>query len=157
MNLESRSSEQPVGAIPTERDPLRAIKLMLQAVNDHELDALTNSFDTDYVNETPSHPERSFQGNAQVKKNWTRIFASVPDVTARVISSTVDGKRVWVELEMSGNNVDDGPFLMRGVVIFTVDDDLIRSARFYLEAVEDTSGDVDAEVRRVTRSSGREV
>ena len=152
MNLESKSFGSPVG--PSERTPQRVIEAMLQAVNDHQLEPLAASFDPDYANETPSHPERSFQGNAQVKKNWTRIFAAVPDVTARVVNSAVDGERVWVELEMSGTNVDGGAFLMRGVVIFTVSEDIIRSARFYLEPVEDTSGDVDASVRRVTRSSG---
>lgn len=153
MNSESRSFEQPVGPIPSEGNPRAVIEAMLQAVNDHRLEALAAFFDTDYVNETPSHPERSFQGNAQVKKNWARIFASVPDVVARVVNSAVDGERVWVELEMSGTNVDAGAFLMRGVVIFTVNVDLIRSARFYLEPVEATSGDVDAAVRRVTRSA----
>lgn len=130
---------------------------MLQTVNDHQLDALVTSFDDDYVNETPSHPLRSFQGNAQVKKNWEQIFAAVPDITARIDSSTVDGERVWVELALSGTNVHGGPFLMRGVVIFTVNDGLIRSARFYLEPVEHASGDADAAVHRVTRNSGGEI
>ena len=38
---------------------------------------------------------------------------------------------------------------MRGVVIFTIPDDLITSARFYPEPVEDSSGDIDAATRRV--------
>ena len=142
-----------MGSTAGERDPEMIIKDMLRAVNDRQLEVLAASFDTDYVNETPSHPERSFRGNAQVKKNWAQIFASVPDVTARVISTALDGERVWVELEMAGTNVDGGAFLMRGVVIFTLNDDLIRSARFYLEPVEDASGDVNTAVRRVTRSS----
>lgn len=156
MNFESQSSERAAGPAPEKPDPRLVIEAMLQAVNDHQLEALAGSFHPDYVNETPSHPERSFQGNAQVKKNWARIFASVPDVTARLVHGTVDGERVWVELEMSGTNVDGGAFLMRGVVIFTVTDDLIRSARFYMEPAEDTSGDVDAALRRVTRSSADE-
>jgi hypothetical protein len=38
---------------------------------------------------------------------------------------------------------------MRGVVIFGVKPPLITSARFYLEPVEETSGDVDAHTQRV--------
>jgi hypothetical protein len=38
---------------------------------------------------------------------------------------------------------------MRGVVIFGIADVTIRSARFYLEAAEHDSGDVDAHARRV--------
>jgi hypothetical protein len=145
-----------MGPIASERDPRITVDAMLQAVNDHQLETLAASFDDDYVNETPSHPQRSFRGNAQVKKNWAQIFASVPDVTARAVGSAVDGERVWVELEMSGSKVDGGSFLMRGVVIFAVGEDDIRSARFYLEPVEETSGDVDAAVGRVTRSSDRD-
>lgn len=143
-------------ALPSEREPELIIQTMLQAVNDHRLEALVASFDDDYVNETPSHPARGFRGSAQVKKNWARIFASVPDVTARVLNNTVEGERVWVELEMSGTNVDGAGFLMRGVVIFTVTRNVISSARFYLEPVEEMSGDVDAAVSRVTRSVGKE-
>jgi hypothetical protein len=118
-----------MGPIASERDPRITVDAMLQAVNDHQLETLAASFDDDYVNETPSHPQRSFRGNAQVKKNWAQIFASVPDVTARAVGSAVDGERVWVELEMSGSKVDGGSFLMRGV---------------------------DAAVGRVTRSSDRD-
>ena len=91
-----------------------------------------------------------------MKKNWAQIFASIPDVSARVVSSAVDGERAWVELEMSGSKIDGASFLMRGVVIFAVGEDVIRSARFYLEPVEETSGDVDAAVNHVTRSSDRD-
>ena len=38
---------------------------------------------------------------------------------------------------------------MRGVVIFGVADNAIASARFYLEPVEETSGDVDVHTHRV--------
>jgi hypothetical protein len=40
-----------------------------------------------------------------------------------------------------------------GVVIFGVADAAIASARFYLEPVEETSGDVDAHTRRVVGTS----
>ncbi len=50
---------------------------------------------------------------------------------------------------MSGTRVDGVPFLMRGVVIFRIVDDAIAAARFYLEPVEETSGDVDAHTIRV--------
>lgn len=140
-------------ASDTGEDPWITVEAMLRAVNEHDLEALAASFDAGYVNETPSHPQRSFRGNAQVRKNWAQIFASVPDIRARFLASAIDGDRVWVELEMSGSRVDGGPFLMRGVVIFAVRERAIRSARFYLEPVEETSGDVNAAVDRVTRSS----
>jgi hypothetical protein len=106
-------------------------------------------FDEAYVNETPVHPQRSFHGSAQVRTNWSEIFTSVPDICARVPRATVDGDALWTEWEMSGTRNDGDPFLMRGMVLFGVTDDAISSARFYLEPVEETSGDVDTHTRRV--------
>ena len=61
----------------------------------------------------------------------------------------MDGDALWTEWEMSGTRNDGDAFLMRGVVLFGVTDDAISSARFYLEPVEETSGDVDMHTRRV--------
>ncbi len=56
-----------------------------QATNDHDLEGLVACFASDYRNETPAHPERGFVGNEQVRKNWTQIFAAVPDLTAKIL------------------------------------------------------------------------
>jgi ketosteroid isomerase-like protein len=61
----------------------------------------------------------------------------------------VDGDRVWAEWDISGTRGDGAPFAMRGVVIFGVSGGVIASARFYLEPVEQASGDVDAHTARV--------
>jgi hypothetical protein len=50
---------------------------------------------------------------------------------------------------MSGTRRDGAGFLMRGVVIFTVAGGVATSARFYLEPVGQSSGDVDVATRRV--------
>jgi len=124
------------------------LERLLRAVNARDLDALVSCFAADYVNETPVHPQRRFRGNEQVRRNWTQIFA-IADFRADVPRHSLDGDQLWTEWEMSGTRADGAPFLMRGVVIFGVDGDTIRSARFYLEPVEDTSGDVDVHTRRV--------
>lgn len=122
------------------------IDRLVQAMNDHDLEVLVACFDESYVNETPAHPQRGFRGNEQVRRNWTQILAAVPDLRARVLRTAVDGDTVWTEWDMSGVRRDGAPFQMAGVAIFGVDDPMITSARFYLEPVEHTSGDVDASV-----------
>ena len=122
---------------------------LLDAVNGHDLDGIAICFADDYVNETPAHPQRGFRGREQVRRNWTQILGSVPDLRAQVPRSVVDGSTAWTEWEMSGTRADGDVFLMRGVVIFTVPHDTITSARFYLEPVEESSGDVNAATRRV--------
>jgi len=133
----------------SKRGPTAVLQRLLAALNAHDLDALVACFADDYVNETPVHPQRSFHGSAQVRANWRQIFTGVPDVSARVPRAAVDGDALWTEWEMSGTRSDGDTFLMRGVVLFGVTDDAISSARFYLEPVEETSGDVDMHTRRV--------
>jgi ketosteroid isomerase-like protein len=128
--------------------PLQMVERLRQATNDHDLEALVGCFAADYRNETPAHPERSFTGRDQVRKNWTQIFAAVPDVTADVVAHAEQGDTVWTEWEHRGTRPDGSPHVMRGVVIFGVVDGLADWARFYLEPVQAGGGDVDAAVRR---------
>ena len=126
--------------------PVRLLERLLKAVNGHDLEGLTTCFAEDYANETPAHPPRSFRGRDQVRRNWRQIFSTVPDVKARVPRNAVDGRTLWTEWEMSGTRADGNSFLMRGVVIFGITGTVISSARFYLEPVEGTSGDVNEAV-----------
>jgi ketosteroid isomerase-like protein len=122
------------------------VERLCQATNDHDLEALTSCFAIDYRNDTPVHPSRGFQGRAQVRKNWEQIFASVPDINAQV-QWVAAGQTVWSEWEMRGSRIDGSMHLMRGVVIFGVDQGQATWARFYLEPVHDEGGGIDAAVR----------
>jgi ketosteroid isomerase-like protein len=120
-----------------------------EAVNRHDLDAMVGCFAMDFVNETPAHPARSFRGRDQVRKNWAQIFAFVPNLEADMVDCASNGTTVWTEWEMRGTRLDGAQHLMRGVSIFEVVDDTLVSVRFYLEPVEQVSGDADAAVRSV--------
>lgn len=136
--------------------PPEVLDRLLAAINAHELEAMVSCFAEDYTNETPVHPPRGFGGRDQVRTNWSRIFAAVPNIEARVVRSSVDRDTLWTEWEMAGDRADGARFLMRGVVIFGVAGGTIASARFYLEPVEDASGDVDAHTRRVTGTADQD-
>ncbi len=120
---------------------------LLDAVNRHDLEALSGCFAAEFVNETPLHPARSFTGSEQVRKNWSQIFAGVPDLRAEILRQAVDGQRVWTEWEMRGTRPNGTPHLMRGVAIFGVEGDRFTSVRFYLEPVELGGVGIDAAVR----------
>jgi ketosteroid isomerase-like protein len=117
------------------------------AVNRHDLDALAGCFATDFVNETPAHPARSFRGRDQVRKNWAQIFAAVPNLEADMVGTASEGDTVWTEWEMRGTRLDGAPHLMRGVSIFQVAGEAFASVRFYLEPVEQVGVGVDAAVK----------
>ena len=137
-----------MNATETATSSARAVvERLLKATNEHDLDALVGCFSSDYVNETPAHPLRAFTGNEQVRFNWRQIFAAVPDLVAEVTALSEDGGTAWTEWQMSGTRGDGTRHLMRGVIIFTVLDDRIKAARFYLEPVETSTGDVNAAVR----------
>ena len=128
-------------------DATTMLRNLQRATNERDLAALVDCFADDYRNETPVHPARSFRGREQVRANWRQIFAAVPDLRAQVLRSTVDGGSVWSEWEMSGTRRDGAAHLMRGVVIFEVEDRRATSARFYLEPVDRSDTDVNAAVR----------
>lgn len=130
-------------------DPSELIDRLRQSVDDHDLDAVVACFTNDYRNETPAHPGRGFEGSEQVRINWQRIFAGVPNISARVLRTSVTANTVWSEWEMDGTRLDGVPQLLRGVIIFGVAGDLLEWARFYLEPVDTDEGGVDAAVAEI--------
>jgi ketosteroid isomerase-like protein len=139
----------------TQSGPGAVVERLLQATNDHDIDALVSCFAMDYRNETPTHPDRGFMGRAQVQRNWDQMFAAVPDLSADV-TWIADDTAVWSEWEMRGTRRDGKPHLLRGVVIFGVEDGEATWARFYLEPVEIEGPDADEALRQTLNRSGAE-
>ena len=83
------------------------------------------------------------------RENWQRIFAGVPDITADVLGSAVDGDTIWSEWEMRGARPDGQPHLIRGVIIFGVRAQRAAWARFYLEPVDAGEGGVRAAISSI--------
>jgi ketosteroid isomerase-like protein len=125
-----------------------------RATNTRDLDAVVGCFAPDYRNDTPAHPERSFTGREQVRRNWEQIFAAIPDLTTRVLRSAVNGDEAWTEWEHRGTRRDGSMHVMRGVVIFGVANGLLAWARFYLEPVREGGENVDAAVRQQVAPGG---
>ena len=117
------------------------------AVNTHDLDAMVRCFATDFVNETPVHPARSFRGREQVRKNWAQIFGAVPNLEADLVDIAIHQDTVWTEWEMRGTRLDGVRHLMRGVSIFRVVDDAFASVRFYQEPVDKDGVGIDAAIQ----------
>ncbi len=130
-------------------EPASVVDRLRQAVDDHDLEALVACFTPDYRNETPAHPGRGFEGHAQVRTNWQRVFAGVPDVAARVLRTAVDGDVVWTEWELGGHRPDGVSRVLRGVIIFGASGDQFEWARFYLEPVDAGEGGVDVAVDKI--------
>jgi ketosteroid isomerase-like protein len=129
--------------------PLATVDRLRQAIDDHDLEALVACFSADYVNETPAHPDRSFIGSDQVRRNWARILAAVPDLHAALVDATVDGSTVWCEWDWAGTRRDGTEHRMRGVTRTTVRDGSIVATRFFMEPVTRDGLDAPAAVQAV--------
>jgi limonene-1,2-epoxide hydrolase len=133
--------------------PIAAIERLRRAVNAHDIDAVVACFTDDYRNETPAHPGRGFTGTTQVRTNWSRIFAGIPEIEADVVRTSTDGNTIWTEWDMHGTRPDGLPEAMRGVIIFEVDGDRLSSSRFYVERVDSGDDGHDGAVGRVIGDS----
>ena len=141
-------------ALTSPTAPLAAIERLRSAMNTHDLEALVACFAADCVSEHPCHPDRSFTGADQVRRNWTQILSGVPDLEANLVSSRADDDRVWCEWEWSGTRHDGAPHLMRGTTITTVNPQgLIANTRFYMEPVIRDGVGVDAQIHQAMRGS----
>lgn len=122
------------------------VQRLERAMNDHDLDALVGCFSTDYRNETPAHPARSFRGRERVRRNWQQILGTLPDLTAELVRWAVSGDTTWAEWEWSGTRRDGTRLTLRGVTILGIGQDTADWVRFYMEPVNDDGIGVAATV-----------
>lgn len=122
----------------------------MAAQNAHDVEALVECFDPEYSSEQPIHPDRAFKGNAQVRKNWTAIFAGVPDFHATMLDLAVSGETAWGEFEWHGTRRDGSALHSRGVIIGTVRSGKLAAARLYMSDVEEAGRGIDAAVQGMT-------
>jgi ketosteroid isomerase-like protein len=130
---------------------LGLIERIQGAINAHDLDSLIDCFDAAYVNETPVHPARDFEGREQVRRNWSEILLAIPDLHSRLIRSVDAGGVVWAEWEWTGTRRDGAAHLMRGVTILGERRGRAAWVRFYMEPVETGGLAIDAAVQQAVR------
>ena len=125
------------------------VERLRDAMNEHDLEALVDVFDRDFISEAPAHPQRTFRGADQVRRNWEQIFAGVPDLQADLLDAVVEGDTVWSEWDWHGTRRDGSPHRMRGVTIQRVKDARAVSVRFYMEPVEELGPAAGEAVRAI--------
>ncbi len=127
---------------------------LLAAMNAHDVDAFVACFAPDYRSEQPAHPSRAFGGSAQVRDNWTSVFAGVPDFHADLLVAvtTDDGIEIG-EWRWRGSHTDRTPFAMDGVIVLGIEASQIAWGRLYMEPVEQDGSDIEQMVRDTYRPS----
>ena len=112
------------------------IDRLADAINKHDIEALTACFESSYANDWPVHPSRSFTGADQVRRNWEAIFRAYPTVKAKIIRRVPSGDESWAEWEFTSETHDGAQFWQRGVIVVEENEDRIVKASFYMEPVE---------------------
>ncbi|GAC1653387.1 MAG: hypothetical protein NVS9B1_02520 [Candidatus Dormibacteraceae bacterium] len=115
---------------------LATAERLRDAIDAHDIDAMIACFDPEVKSEQPAHPTRGFRGSEDVRKNWTMIFAGVPDIRAEILRTAVRDNTAWVEWRWTGSRKDDEPFAMRGVTVQEIDRGRIIAVSLYMEPVE---------------------
>jgi ketosteroid isomerase-like protein len=118
-----------------------------QAINDHDLEALVGCFGPDVVSEQPAHPVRNFRGREQIRRNWTQIFAGIPDLKATLVRSAFGEDVVWAEWSWQGTRADGNAADMAGVTILGLAGEEIAWLHFYMEPVEQQGAGIEAAIR----------
>lgn len=114
------------------------VQRLIGALNSRDLDTVAACFGPDFVSEWPAHPGRDFQGPEQVRRNWQMIFTTSPDIVIAMTNAVEVGDEVWGEWHYTQAAGQD----LRGVIVVTVRDGLIRRSRFYMEPVDATDAPV---------------
>ncbi len=136
-------------------DPRAVIDRLTAAQNAHDLEGMLACFHEDYRSEQPIYPARTFQGVDQVRKNWSTLLQSIPDLHSDVLRSAVDGDIVFIEIHWTGTKTDGTPFEERGVLIMGIRDNRIAWGRLYAEEVQREGADIDAVVGRMAGTEER--
>jgi limonene-1,2-epoxide hydrolase len=121
----------------------------IRALSEHDLDAAVACFDPSYHDEAPARRGEAVEGRDQVRANFARLFADIPDLRAELLSAAQDRNTVWMEWRMWGTRPDGTSMEFVGVNIFDVDVDRFRSGRIYTELVREAGG-IERQIERMT-------
>jgi ketosteroid isomerase-like protein len=108
------------------------VERLFGALNNRDLDTVSACFGPDFTSEWPAHPGRDFQGPEKVRQNWEMIFTMSPELHITVTDSIEAGDDVWVECHYTKAAGQD----LKGVIIMTIRDGLVRKSRFFMEPID---------------------
>jgi limonene-1,2-epoxide hydrolase len=129
--------------------PSEVAESFVAAIARHDPDAVAACFAEDYEDEAPARQGEVVRGREEVRVNFARMFASMPDVNATIIRLAEREDEVWMEWRMSGTRDDGTTMDFVGVNIFGVADRALRWGRSYTELAR-SAGGIEAQLARMT-------
>ncbi len=131
-------------------DARSVVERFVQAINDHDLEAIVSCFAPDYHDVEPVHPTRQISGGrTEVRKRWGTVLDGMADFKTEVERVAVQGDTAWIEHDWSGTRADGTRLHLRGVNIFGIRDGQFAWGHIYMEGVEEDGIDIEERVRRM--------
>jgi hypothetical protein len=102
-------------------------------MNQHDLSAFLDLFDSEFRSEQPLHPELSFVGREQVRANWAwKLSDPASDFRAEALRWAATAEELWVEWRWTHTRPDGGKVDLQGICIYGVEDQRFSWARLYM-------------------------
>lgn len=118
------------------------------AIARHDPDAVAACFAEDYEDKAPARQGEVVRGRDEVRANFARMFASMPNINATIIQLAEREDEVWMEWRMSGTRDDGTTMDFVGVNIFGAADGTFRWGRIYTELAR-SAGGIEAQIARM--------
>jgi hypothetical protein len=110
----------------------KTVVMQLQkAINEHDLPALIACVSPNYP-DAPAQPNWAFGSPHTVRRNWSTLFAQVPDLQASILRWIVHEDSVWTQWHWYGAESTGVIFDLDGTTLFGVTDGLITWGHFSL-------------------------
>lgn len=130
--------------------PRSVVQRWVAALNRGDVEAAVSCFHDEYRDEAPARRGEVVHGAKQVRDNFSRLLADIPDLHAELLAVVEEGDAVWMEWRMHGTRKDGTRMEFTGVNIFGVENDQFRWGRIYTELVREGGG-VASQIDRMTR------
>ncbi len=121
-------------------NPRLLVERLQKAMNDHNIEAFVDCFDSLYFGEEPAYPERAFRGRERIRMEWTAMFQRVPDFRASIVRCHGDESTVWAEWHWRGTDSGQSRFEMRGVTVLGIRDNRFVWGRLYMQPMREPGG-----------------
>jgi len=122
-----------------DRTKLDVLERMLDAFNDHDLQAIMSLFVNDCVFEAPRGPApwgRRFEGKQAVAEGLGARFSGIPDVSYESHGDFVSGERGASEWTLRGTTVEGEHLEVRGCDLWTFRGDEVVVKNSFWKIVE---------------------
>jgi predicted SnoaL-like aldol condensation-catalyzing enzyme len=122
-------------ADPITQSTLETIIRFNNAINAHDLDAVTSLLtdDTVFENTYPAPDGETIEGKAAVSGFWLEFFESSPKARFYIEESFASGERAFVRWRYNWQNADETFGHVRGVDIFRVHNGKIAEKLSYVK------------------------